>query len=68
MCLKEECVTDEEDGADDEVAGEEKQTETEHIDAPEEHQSTPERGVHDENGSHQCFLSFLWLLILLLFI
>ncbi|XP_073703484.1 zinc finger E-box-binding homeobox 1 isoform X2 [Garra rufa] len=54
--VKEECVTDEEDGADDEVAGEEKQTETEHYsDAPEEHQSTPERGVHDENGTPDAF-------------
>ncbi|KAF4117662.1 zinc finger E-box-binding homeobox 1 isoform X1 [Onychostoma macrolepis] len=55
--VKEECVTDEEDGADDEVAGEEKQTEAEHIysDAPEEHQSTPERGVHDENGTPDAF-------------
>ncbi|KTF77048.1 hypothetical protein cypCar_00025612, partial [Cyprinus carpio] len=55
--VKEECVTDEEDGADDEVAGEEKQTETEHIysDGPEEHQRTPERGVHDENGTPDAF-------------
>ncbi|KAK2900604.1 hypothetical protein QQF64_015432 [Cirrhinus molitorella] len=55
--VKEECVTDEEDGADDEVAGEEKQTETEHIysDTPEEHQRTPERGVHDENGTPDAF-------------
>ncbi|XP_026098981.1 zinc finger E-box-binding homeobox 1-like isoform X3 [Carassius auratus] len=46
----EECVTDEEEGADDEVDCEEKQTETEHAysDVPEEHQRTPERGVHDE--------------------
>uniref|UniRef100_A0A671LR20 Zinc finger E-box-binding homeobox 1-like n=1 Tax=Sinocyclocheilus anshuiensis TaxID=1608454 RepID=A0A671LR20_9TELE len=52
-----ECVTDEEDGADDELASEEKQTETEHIysDAPEEHQRTPERGVHDENGTPDTF-------------
>ncbi|XP_050983102.1 zinc finger E-box-binding homeobox 1 isoform X3 [Labeo rohita] len=55
--VKEECVTDEEDGADDEVAGEEKQTETEHIysDAPDEQQRTPERGVHDENGTPDAF-------------
>ncbi|XP_052403779.1 zinc finger E-box-binding homeobox 1 isoform X1 [Carassius gibelio] len=55
--VKEECVTDEEDGADDEVAGEEKQTETEHIysDGPEEHPRTPERGVHDENGTPDTF-------------
>ncbi|XP_026098980.1 zinc finger E-box-binding homeobox 1-like isoform X2 [Carassius auratus] len=48
--VKEECVTDEEEGADDEVDCEEKQTETEHAysDVPEEHQRTPERGVHDE--------------------
>ncbi|XP_016385349.1 zinc finger E-box-binding homeobox 1-like isoform X2 [Sinocyclocheilus rhinocerous] len=55
--VKEECVTDEEEGADDEVAGEEKQTETEHVysDVPEEHQRTPERGVHDENGTPDAF-------------
>ncbi|XP_048018744.1 zinc finger E-box-binding homeobox 1 isoform X2 [Megalobrama amblycephala] len=55
--VKEECVTDEEDGADNEVAGEEKQTETERIysDAQEEHQRTPERGVHDENGTPDAF-------------
>lgn len=60
MCLKEECVTDEEDGADNEVAGEEKQTETEHIysDAQEEHQRTPERGVHDENGTNPVLCLF----------
>uniref|UniRef100_A0A673MTE9 Zinc finger E-box-binding homeobox 1-like n=1 Tax=Sinocyclocheilus rhinocerous TaxID=307959 RepID=A0A673MTE9_9TELE len=41
----------------DEVAGEEKQTETEHVysDVPEEHQRTPERGVHDENGTPDAF-------------
>lgn len=64
MCLKEECVTDEEDGADNEVAGEEKQTERERIysDAQEEHQRTPERGVHDENGTNQFvfFFSFFF--------
>uniref|UniRef100_A0A8C1LY13 Zinc finger E-box binding homeobox 1a n=1 Tax=Cyprinus carpio TaxID=7962 RepID=A0A8C1LY13_CYPCA len=51
----EECVTDEEEGADDEVDGEEKQTETEHVysDVPEER--TPERGVHDENGTPDAF-------------
>ncbi|XP_016362999.1 zinc finger E-box-binding homeobox 1-like isoform X2 [Sinocyclocheilus anshuiensis] len=55
--VKEECVTDEEEGADDEVAGEEKQTETEHVysDVPEEPQRTPERGVHDENGTPDAF-------------
>lgn len=61
MCLKEECVTDEEDGPDNDVAGEEKQTETErnYSDAQEEHQRTPERGVHDENGTNPVFcLSF----------
>ncbi|XP_051984995.1 zinc finger E-box-binding homeobox 1-like isoform X2 [Xyrauchen texanus] len=49
----EECITDEED----EVAGQEKQVETSSIysDAPEEHQSTPERGVHDENGTPDAF-------------
>uniref|UniRef100_A0A672PYG5 Zinc finger E-box binding homeobox 1 n=1 Tax=Sinocyclocheilus grahami TaxID=75366 RepID=A0A672PYG5_SINGR len=53
----EECVTDEEEGADDEVAGEEEQTETEHVysDVPEEPQRTPERGVHDENGTPDAF-------------
>uniref|UniRef100_A0A8C2JSH3 Zinc finger E-box binding homeobox 1a n=1 Tax=Cyprinus carpio TaxID=7962 RepID=A0A8C2JSH3_CYPCA len=53
--VKEECVTDEEEGADDEVDGEEKQTETEHVysDVPEER--TPERGVHDENGTPDAF-------------
>ncbi|XP_052388160.1 zinc finger E-box-binding homeobox 1 isoform X2 [Carassius gibelio] len=55
--VKEECVTDEEEGADDEVDCEEKQTETEHAysDVPEEHQRTPERGVHDENGTPDAF-------------
>ncbi|XP_016096820.1 zinc finger E-box-binding homeobox 1-like isoform X1 [Sinocyclocheilus grahami] len=55
--VKEECVTDEEEGADDEVAGEEEQTETEHVysDVPEEPQRTPERGVHDENGTPDAF-------------
>ncbi|KAK7159659.1 hypothetical protein R3I94_005865 [Phoxinus phoxinus] len=55
--VKEECVTDEEDCADNEVAGEEKQTETEPIysDTQEEHQRTPERGVHDENGTPDAF-------------
>ncbi|XP_051553154.1 zinc finger E-box-binding homeobox 1-like isoform X2 [Myxocyprinus asiaticus] len=50
----EECITDEED---EEVAGQEKQVETTSIysDAPEEHQSTPERGVHDENGTPDAF-------------
>lgn len=58
--MKEECVTDEEDSADNEVAGEEKQTETEPIysDAQEEHQRTPERGVHDENGTSLVYLVF----------
>ncbi|XP_077078479.1 zinc finger E-box-binding homeobox 1 isoform X3 [Siphateles boraxobius] len=55
--VKEECVTDEEDSADNDVAGEEKQTETEpiHSDGQEEHQRTPERGVHDENGTPDAF-------------
>ncbi|XP_067308698.1 zinc finger E-box-binding homeobox 1 isoform X2 [Pseudorasbora parva] len=55
--VKEECVTDEEDVADNEVAGEEKQTETEPVysDTQEEHQRTPERGVHDENGTPDAF-------------
>lgn len=56
MCLKEECVTDDEeekDGGDVDITGEEQQqAEMKAIypDTPEEHQSTPERGVHDENG------------------
>ncbi|XP_051556909.1 zinc finger E-box-binding homeobox 1-like isoform X3 [Myxocyprinus asiaticus] len=57
--VKEECVTEEEadDDVDEEVAGQEKQAETTSIypDAPEEHQSTPERGVHDENGTPDAF-------------
>ncbi|XP_039550532.1 zinc finger E-box-binding homeobox 1 isoform X2 [Pimephales promelas] len=55
--VKEECVTDEEDCTDNEVASEEKQTETEHVDSDtqEEHQRTPERGVHDENGTPDAF-------------
>ncbi|XP_068070685.1 zinc finger E-box-binding homeobox 1 isoform X2 [Danio rerio] len=55
--VKEECVSDEEDGAQDEATSEEKQTKTEPVypDAAEEHQRTPERGVHDENGTPDAF-------------
>ncbi|KAI7809172.1 zinc finger E-box-binding homeobox 1 [Triplophysa rosa] len=58
--VKEECVTDEEedDGADVDVTAEEQQqAEMKAIypDTPDEHQSTPERGVHDENGTPDAF-------------
>lgn len=57
--VKEECVTDEEDdGADVDVTSEEQQqAEMKAIypDTPEENQSTPERGVHDENGTPDAF-------------
>ncbi|XP_065118227.1 zinc finger E-box-binding homeobox 1 isoform X2 [Paramisgurnus dabryanus] len=54
--IKEECVTDEED-ADIVVAGEDSQQDTTNIypDTPEENQGTPERGVHDENGTPDAF-------------
>lgn len=77
MCVssKEECVTDEED-----EGGQMNETPWQGKkgvicpDIPEEEQGTPERGVHDENGTNYCtsssneliiFLSFLLSLLFL---
>ncbi|KAA0718726.1 Zinc finger protein [Triplophysa tibetana] len=57
--VKEECVTDEEDDCADVDATAEEQQQAEmkaiYSDSPDEHQSTPERGVHDENGTPDAF-------------
>ncbi|XP_056600734.1 zinc finger E-box-binding homeobox 1 [Triplophysa dalaica] len=57
--VKEECVTDEEDDcADVDVTAEEQQQaemKAIYSDTPDELQSTPERGVHDENGTPDAF-------------
>lgn len=68
MCLKEECVTDEEDDcADVDVTAEEQQQaemKAIYSDTPDEHQSTPERGVHDENGTSTFFSAIPFIILL----